>query len=209
MAKKPLKIEVEGVAECYWLATQCLVPTMEPGIRVMGVPEMVTRYSIVFASISEVDTEEDPLEIADPSPSAPGDFLTPALDPTDAGSFPATAASPSDPGDFNPSNDAVPDMLIGGTLTPDATGAMAYDGIDGAGNKTWVRESDSATLTWDFAENRYIILLPTPPAGFVTWQSGVTSIAASPLPSDATGWAPGVVVGPAPAPTGTPTVAPI
>ena len=56
LVKKPLKIEAAGVAECYWLASACLVPSVEPGILVKGSSEMATSYSLVFASNAQVAT---------------------------------------------------------------------------------------------------------------------------------------------------------
>jgi hypothetical protein len=148
LIKKPLKIEAKGVAECYWLASACLVPSVEPGILVKGSSEMATSYSLVFASIAEVATADAPLAIPAMSPADPGSLNTTAFSPLDPGDFEAVAFSPSDPGDFeapafapaNPgdftfagyspsdpgdgSAPVVPGMMVAGTLTPDATGFL-------------------------------------------------------------------------------------
>lgn len=148
LVKKPLKIEAKGVAECHWLASACLVPMVEPGILVKGKAEMATRYSLVFASIAEVDTELDPLEIPAFTPADPGDFEETSFSPADPGDFEATSFTPADPGDlhaaaftpadpgdftfagFTPSDPGdgtaptVPGMLVSGTLSPDATGFL-------------------------------------------------------------------------------------
>ncbi len=72
--KKPLKIEAVGVVETTWLATACLAPRMEPGIRVSGRSEWATRITLILAGITAVDTAEDPLDLPENTPADPGAF---------------------------------------------------------------------------------------------------------------------------------------
>ena len=98
-----------------------------------------------------------------------------------------------------------PGMIIGGTLTPNAVGTYSYNGVDFSNNPQWLSDTiEGGTITWDIAESRWTILVPTSP-GFATWDSDVTTLSATPLPSAATGWAPGISVV-APTATGTPVV---
>jgi hypothetical protein len=65
-------IEATGVAEANWTAAACLVPRIEPGIRVSGRSEFATAYSLTFADIAEVDTLASPLSLPTFTPTDPG-----------------------------------------------------------------------------------------------------------------------------------------
>jgi phage baseplate assembly protein W len=104
-----------------------------------------------------------------------------------------------------PVNVGPPGMIIGGTLTPNAVGTYSYNGVDFSNNPQWLRDTiEGGTITWDIAESRWRILIPTLP-GFATWVSDETTLSVTPLPSAATGWVPGLAVVAPPA-TGTPIV---
>ena len=75
LAKKPVKIEATGVAEVHWMAEAALAPRMEPGIRVSGRSEYATRYTLILAGITAVDTELDPLDLPESTPVDPGNLV--------------------------------------------------------------------------------------------------------------------------------------
>lgn len=95
-------------------------------------------------------------------------------------------------------------MVVTGTLNPDATGNYTFLEFDATGAARFRRAANNNEIYWDDTNLRWTILMPTSP-GFVTWHSDATTLLATPLPSLATGWVPGISVI-APAATGTPTV---
>lgn len=97
-----------------------------------------------------------------------------------------------------------PDIIISGTLTPDATGTYSFSELNTDGTPIWLINSGTATIYWSLVDSRWEILYPTSP-GFVTWVSDATTLVATPLPTDATNWVPGLAVV-HPVATGTPTL---
>ena len=96
-------------------------------------------------------------------------------------------------------------MVITGTLNPDATGTLPYAGIFG-GAPYWQDPAGGTIIQWIGApDNWWIIIEPTPPAGFASWVSDSTTLAATPTPDLATNWVPGPSFV-APTATGTPSV---
>ena len=96
-------------------------------------------------------------------------------------------------------------MVITGTLNPNATGNYPFLEFDATGAARFRKTASTNEIYWDDTNSRWTILMPTSP-GFVTWHSDATTLLATPLPSLATGWVPGISVIAPPA-TGTPTVA--
>lgn len=93
-------------------------------------------------------------------------------------------------------------MVITGTLNPDATGTLPYNGIFG-GTPYWRDPAGGTSILWSgYPNNCWTIIEPTLP-GFASWVSDPTTLAATPTPDLATNWVPGPSVV---APTGTPSV---
>jgi len=73
LSKKPLRIEAEGVPECYWQAAAATVPDLTSKLVAERSGKGV-RYTILLTGITEIDTELDPTPPADLTPTDPGNF---------------------------------------------------------------------------------------------------------------------------------------
>lgn len=203
MDKKPLLIEAAGVAEAQWLASACLCPQMEPGVRVTGRSGLATRYSLTFAGIEEVDTLEDALILEDDAPADPGTLTDDAgaASPSDPGSLQAgaSAASPGNPGNLLTVIILMASMVITGTLYAGARQTLPYLGLDGNGNPVWGLGTDDTVtgyqrLYWGGASPPNLQMDYREGAELIHWTSANTTLEATPSPTGAN-WAGGNIGG--------------
>jgi hypothetical protein len=73
LSKAPLRIEAEGVEDCYWQAAAATVPDLTSKLVAIRSGQGV-RYTIHLTGITEVDTEDDPIPPTTPTPTDPGNF---------------------------------------------------------------------------------------------------------------------------------------